>query len=100
MFLFVFSSVFGLHWRQPVFGIALGLGTYVAVKLAEVALLPYAGSTAGAALRVAGIICFNVSMLVWLGYTILPERAAGKAEMPKRAQLEQWNQAIMELIHQ
>jgi hypothetical protein len=100
MFLFVFSSVFGLHGRQPIFGIALGLGTYVAVKLAEVALLPHVGSAAGAALRAAGILCFNVSTLVWLGYTIRPERAAARAEMPKRAQLEQWNQAIMELIHQ
>jgi len=99
MFLFVFSSVFGLHWRQPVFGIALGLGTYVAVKLAEVALLPHAGSAAGA-LKVAGMLSFNVSLLVWLGYTIRPERAAARPEMPKRAQLEQWNQAIMELIHQ
>ncbi len=99
MFLFLFSSVFGLHWRQPVFGVALGLGIYVAVKLAEVTLLPHAGSAAGV-FALAGMLTFDLSLLVWLGYTIAPHHVASAAELPKRAQLEQWNQAIMELIHQ
>jgi hypothetical protein len=99
MFLFICSSVFGLHWRQPVFGIALGLGIYVAVKLAVVTLLPHVSSAAGP-LTLAGMFCFDLSLLIWLGYTLAPERVVAKAEMPKRAQLEQWNQAIMELIHQ
>jgi hypothetical protein len=99
MFLFICSSVFGLHWRQPVFGIALGLGIYVAVKLAVVTLLPHVGSAAGP-LTLAGMLCFDLCLLIWLGYTLAPERVVARAELPKRAQLEQWNQAIMELIHQ
>lgn len=98
MFLFLFCSVFGLHWRQFVFGIALGLGIFVAVKLAEITLLPHAPSSAGV-LAMAGVLSFDLSLLIWLGYSVMPERVAS-VELPKRAQLEQWNKAIMELINQ
>lgn len=99
MFLVAFSAVFGLHWRQPVFGIALGLGVFTAVKLAVVTLLPHAG-TSGGFLTVAGMVSYGFSLLVWLGYLSVPERVPSAAELPKRAQLEQWNRAIMELINQ
>lgn len=99
VFLFVFSGVFGLHWRQRVFGIALGLGIYVAVNLAEVTLMPYAGS-ATVTLALVGMVSFDLSLLIWLSYTLAPERVTVGTTLPKRAQLEQWNQAVMELIHQ
>jgi hypothetical protein len=34
-----------------------------------------------------------------MGYLLAPERAATAVEVPKQAQLEQWNQAVMELIN-
>ena len=40
MFLFLCSSAFGLHWRQNVFGMALGLGMIGAVELVTVTLMP------------------------------------------------------------
>jgi hypothetical protein len=100
MFLFIFSTAFGLHWRQQAFGITLGLGLYVAVELIGVSTRAHLGFAAAgtfAALRVSAFAC---SLLVWTGYMLAPERATVSAEMPKRAQLEQWNQAVMELIHQ
>jgi hypothetical protein len=39
-------------------------------------------------------------MFIWIIYLLAPELATSPAEMPKRAQLEQWNKAIMELIYQ
>jgi hypothetical protein len=99
MFVVVFSTVFGLHWRQPLFGIALGLGIFTAVKLAVVTLLPHAGMGTGF-LNLVGIASFDFSLLVWLGYLMAPERITTADELPKRAQLEQWNRAIMELINQ
>jgi hypothetical protein len=39
-------------------------------------------------------------MFIWITYLLAPELAATPAEMPKHAQLEQWNRAIMELIYQ
>jgi hypothetical protein len=99
MFLFLSSSAFGLHWRQNEFGIALGLGTWAAVELVNVTLMSHLSPSAGQILSVVRSFSFNFSLLIWLGYLLVPERATSSGEMPKQAQLEQWNQAVMELIN-
>lgn len=99
MFLFLSAGAFGLHWRQHVFGIALGLGMFAAVQLTSVTLLGHANSTMVEAFSLARSISFAVSLLIWLGYLVIPEKVAANGEVPKRAQLEQWNQAVMELIN-
>jgi hypothetical protein len=98
MFLFLSSSAFGLHWRQNVFGMALGLGMFAAVDLITVTLIGHLSSTTAQALNLAHGIAFSTSLLIWLGYQLAPERVTSSGEVPKRAQLEQWNQAVMELI--
>lgn len=98
MFLFGASAAFGLHWKQAEFGIALGLGLFVAVQLATVTLRSQVGQEAWQVLNVVRILAFNTSLLVWLGYLLAPERVTSIDEVPKRAQLEQWNQAVTELI--
>jgi hypothetical protein len=100
MFLFLFSRAFGLHWRQHVFGIALGLGIFVATELAGVTTRAYFGPAVLRSFGLARGVAFDVSLLVWIGYLLVPERATSAAAVPDRVQLEQWNQAIMELIHQ
>jgi hypothetical protein len=104
VFLFLFSSAFGLHWRQHIFGVALGLGVATVVELVAVTLALHTGpllaqSFLAKSLNVAHVVSFDFSILIWLGYLALPERAASRAEVPQRAQLEQWNQAVMELIN-
>ncbi|HEY6308186.1 MAG TPA: hypothetical protein VI488_17205 [Candidatus Angelobacter sp.] len=100
MLLFILSSAFGLHWRQQAFGIALGLGFFVAVELIGVTTRAHLGAAAAETFGAIRMLAFNCSLLIWLGYLLAPERVTIAAELPKRAQLEQWNQAIMELIHQ
>ena len=100
MFLFLSSSAFGLHWRQSTFGIVLGLGMYAAAELTIMALVNYLGPTAINGLSLVRGLAFIFSLCIWLGYLLVPERATSSAEIPKRAQLEQWNQAVMELISQ
>jgi hypothetical protein len=100
VFLFGFSRVFGLHWRQNIFGIALGLGVFTSVELAAVAMHTHIGLAAYQGLNLARALSFNASLLIWMGYILAPERITSTAQLPQRAQLEQWNQAIMELIHQ
>ncbi|MGE5323131.1 MAG: hypothetical protein ACM3SW_09730, partial [Actinomycetota bacterium] len=100
MCLFVLSSAFGLHWRQQIFGIAVGLGIFVAVELIAVTVWGMTGKAAHDALNVVRVLGFNISLLIWIGYLLVPERAAGKVELPEQSQLEQWNQAVMELIRQ
>ena len=98
MFLFLSSSAFGLRWRQNEFGIALGLGTCAAVELFNVTLITHAGKEAAQIFGLVRPLSFGLSLLIWLGYLLVPERATSSAELPKRDQLEQWNQAVMELI--
>jgi hypothetical protein len=100
IFLFSFSRVFGLHWRQGVFGIALGVGLFITVELVGITMRAYFGIVASPALNVARVLSFNCSLLVWIGYLLAPERVTTTVDLPKTAQLERWNQAIMELIHQ
>lgn len=100
MCLFLLSSAFGLHWRQQVFGIAVGLGIFVAVELIAVTVWGLTGKAAHDALNVIRTLAFNISLLIWIGYLLAPERAADNVELPEQSQLEQWNQAVMELIRQ
>jgi hypothetical protein len=100
MFLFVCSGSFGLHWRQPLFGIALGLGLYTTVQLIMMTVWTYIISGGSSIVGIVGMLAFNVSLLVWIGYLSAPEQVRASAEVPDRSQLEQWNRAVMELIHQ
>ena len=100
MFLFFFSSVFGLHWRRQEFGIALGLGIWVSVELANLTMRTHMGPVVAQSFGIIRALSFNLSLLIWLGYILIPERVTARAELPKRVQLEQWNQAMMELIKQ
>jgi hypothetical protein len=98
MFLFLFSTAFGLHWRAHIFGIALGLGIFATVDLVNVTLRSHFGNGVADFLNATRGIAFSLSVSMWAAYLCVPERAISVAEMPKRAQLEQWNQAVMELI--
>jgi hypothetical protein len=99
-FLFLFATAFGLHWRQYVFGIALGLGVFTAVKLVAVMMRVQLGVVASPAFNLVQMISFHASMVLWIAYLLAPDLVADPAAAPKRAQLEQWNRAIMELIYQ
>lgn len=99
-FLFLFATAFGLHWRQYVFGIALGLAVFTAVKLVAVMMRVQFGIVARPAFNLVQMISFHASVVLWVAYLLAPDLSHSPAEAPKRAQLEQWNKAIMELIYQ
>jgi hypothetical protein len=98
--LFVLSGAFGLHWRQTVFGIAFGLAIFVTMELAGISLVAHVGNTMLAAFMLARAFSFDLSLLIWLGYLLAPERVTIASEVPQRGQLEQWNRAVKELIYQ
>ena len=100
LFLFLFASVFGLHWRQYVFGIALGLGIFVTVELVAVTMRVQFGPAALSIFKIIRTVSYSSSLFIWIAYILAPELATSPAEVPKRSQLEQWNKAIMELIYQ
>jgi hypothetical protein len=101
VFLFLCSSAFGLHWRQNVFGIALGLGLCGAIELVNVTLMAHQTPATALVFNLIRQAAYGVSLLIWLGYFLAPEPVSvNVGEIPKHAQLEQWNQAVMELISQ
>lgn len=99
MFLFVFFAAFGLHWRQQVFGIALGVAIFASVELIVITMHLYFGVSSAPSLNVIEMLAFDTSLLIWIGYIFVPEPVT-TGELPKREQLEQWNRAVMEFMHQ
>ena len=100
MFLFVFSTAFGLHWRQCVFGMALGLGIFATVELVGITMQNYWGAAVHSYVSVVRPVAFNISLLVWAGYLLVREKEASPAEAMHHGQLEQWNQVLTEFIYQ
>jgi len=100
MFLFLFSTAFGLHWRQYVFGIALGLGIFTTVELVGVTMRIYWGAAADHIFAMVRTIAFTLSLMLWVGYLLVPELETVETEVPHRGQLEQWNRALTEFIYQ
>ncbi len=99
MILFICSAAFGLHWKQAEFGIALGLGFFATIELLAVTVRPMVDHPGALLLNVMRIAAFDTSLFIWLGYLLAPpERAAATLNVQK-AQLEQWNQAVTELIN-
>ena len=98
--LFASTGAFGLHWRQPVFGVSLGLGIFVAVELIAVTMRSQLSPATHNAFSIIRTLAYTTSLVIWGTYMLLPERAADESQLPQHGQLEQWNQAILELIHQ
>ncbi len=98
--LFVFAGIFGLPWRRSAFGIALGMGMYASVQLAAVAWQSYAGPRASYIPALASMLGFDLGLFVWMGSLLSRQYATSNVELPERAQLEQWNKALTELIYQ
>lgn len=98
--LFLCTRAFGLHWRQSVFGIALGLGLFAAIELVAITLRSKLSPAMNDSLNIVRGVAYTASLIVWGTYMLLPERATDESQLPQRGQLEQWNQAILELIHQ
>ena len=73
MFLFLSSSAFGLHWRQSVFGMALGLGMFAAVELVADTMIGHVGpASLRRFLTWHAVFAFGISLLIWLGYLLAP----------------------------
>ncbi|HEV3041363.1 MAG TPA: hypothetical protein VHA33_26610 [Candidatus Angelobacter sp.] len=100
MFLFLFSTAFGLHWRQCVFGMALGLGIFTTAELVGITMRNFWGPSFHNSFAVVRAIAFNASLLLWAAYLLVPEKQASTTDSMSHGHLEQWNQALTEFIYQ
>ncbi len=96
--LFVFASFFGLSWKNHLFGIALGFSIFLCMELALVAIRTYSGASQNQLFSWLQSISYNLGVLVWTFYLVIPWRVAELRALP-RTELAQWNDTLQELLH-
>ena len=97
-FLFIFSASFGLSWRHQVFGIAMGFGMIASSELAIAAIRTQIGGVADEVLFFVQRGLYDVSMLIWIGYLLLPEFQLKVLSPLPENDLETWNQELVRLL--
>jgi hypothetical protein len=99
--LFVFSRYFNLSWRNPDFGIALGLGVYATMDLVDAAIRSQTWSIYSNALNYMSMAAYHCSVVVWLFYLWAPEQAAqpNLENVPQHNEVEAWSQELERLLH-
>src|SRR5215510_282622 len=99
LFLLVFETHLGIHWRSHGFSIALGMGVYSAVNLI-VSYLRMVPSISTVALeRIDGGAYFAV-LAFWGCTLMLPEPARRTVlDSPTRLIFQRWNEGLMAAAH-
>jgi hypothetical protein len=100
LFIFVCSSYLGLTWRNFASGIALGYGIFAATDLVMFSLRAQLGPAWNSKLSVITTAAYNLSVLTWFAYTLMPERALKRvhSHVVYRPLFDRWNQAAMALV--
>lgn len=95
-----FASYFGLSWRSPAYGIAIGLAIFASVRLATETVRVWTGPVAGYAFDFVTMAAYHCSVVVWLVYLLLPDRARRPLKELPEDNLEQWNAELQRLLLQ
>jgi hypothetical protein len=99
IFLFLFSSYFGLFWRSYVFGIALGLGIFSATQLATAAVQVYLGPyPTNYLIDFVVMGMYHCSVLIWLFYFLVSEPVSSTIRLAPIHDLESWNDELRRLL--
>jgi len=96
LFLLFFARYLGVSRRQHSFGIALGFGTFAVVELLLIA--SWAGEhLSNLAMGLINMTAYNVTLLIWLGYTLAKSPAREAAATLLRPQ--RWEQSLSDIHH-
>ena len=98
--LILFCSYLGLRWNHFVFGIVLGFALSSSVQLVAYATRAHLGPVGSVVLSRISAAAYDCAVLVWLYYLLSPAPAERPARPPAQTELDQWNQALLELIYQ
>ena len=94
LFLIIFAGFLGVSRKQLSFGIALGFGSLALADLMLYAL--YAGKFIGNNhLDLLNMFCYDLSILVWIGYSSLGTAVREASANPLRTQ--RWERSLAEL---
>ncbi len=96
LFLLFFARYLGVSRRQHSFGIAMGFGTFAVVELLLIA--SWAGDHLNnLAMGLINMTAYNITLLIWLGYTLVKSPAREAASNLLRPQ--RWEQSLTDIHH-
>ena len=97
--LFVLHTGLGLRWSRHGLGIGLGFGALTCVALAAFTLRHYYGPDANTFLSLTTSVAYDLAVMVWLGFLLLPEAERQAApRKPPKWDIEEWNHTLLELL--
>ena len=99
LFVVMTSNYLGLSWRSFAFGISFGFGIFAATDLVLYNLRASHGADWNAVLSLISTAVYNLSVLVWFSYSLLPQTAMIRNEVVYRPAFDRWNQAAMLLMN-
>lgn len=99
LFLFVFSRLFGLGWRDYVFGIALGFGLVACIGLIGSSMASHFGTAHQPLYKFLIGKSFAVGVLVWSYYFLYKKSRVPTAQLAPSEQLQEWNEALAGLLN-
>jgi hypothetical protein len=96
LFLLSFARYLGVSRRQHSFGIALGFGSFAVVELTLIA--SWAGEhLSNLAMGLINMTAYNITLCIWLGYTLVKSPARDAASTLLRPQ--RWEQSLSDIHH-
>jgi hypothetical protein len=90
-FLLLFNEYLGISRRTLLFGIALGFGLFASVSMLVTSAMSHAGVVHVSVLRWIQSGAYNVSVLIWLGYTLMAPSRSGAFSSVRSPE---WNSAL------
>lgn len=96
LFLILFSRFLGVSRRQAGFGIGLGFGLIAGTELMLLAMLS-GGLVERGSMNFINMLACNISILIWMAYSLMPQIAREAVANPLRTQ--RWEQGLAELQH-
>jgi hypothetical protein len=98
IFLFVFSSYFGLTWRHHVFGIALGLGVVASMEFLAAALGTQFNSLTYVIINLLPRAAYDSAAMIWILYLRSPEPSRKQVGVMPQNEIERWNLELLQLL--
>jgi hypothetical protein len=98
VFLFLYSSYFGLTWRHYVFGIALGFGLIASLELLSATLRAQIGASADLLFDFVPRISFVVAIFIWNFYLLTRPAVRLTPHTLPNNNLEEWNRQLSQLL--
>lgn len=92
------SRLFGLPWRHYIYGINLGFGIYASLALVSSAIHAQVGQSFTPIWRRVIGLSYSLGIFIWTYYFVSQKAVEASTNSPSSAQLQQWNDALSELL--